>query len=276
MLRRVLALATPLVALPLFALVFSACKTKPVGDDGGVKIDLTAPSAASAAPTVDAGVGIADDDEEPGVEGDGGCPLPIHPNYCRRNCRGYSVRSATHHASRIHAPAAFALGTCGPYKVFAENEANDAGIVEYFDDAGALVAAEDRRAQGCGKYGAVPSCTPVLKWAPPATIKLGGFTATGLPPEVVQRIVRQNTGRYRLCYEDALTRVPTLKGKVVVGFDLTKDGSPTGVKKATGTDVTDDAILQCITKATSNLSFPSPDGGKGNAAFEIELAPKAP
>ena len=36
-----------------------------------------------------------------------------------------------------------------------------------------------------------------------------------LPPEVIQRIVRQNFGRFRLCYENGLRNNPNLQGRVV-------------------------------------------------------------
>jgi hypothetical protein len=264
-------------ALFLSPLLLLACKTKPVGEEAGVKIDLTAPTAsAPAAP--DAAVGLSDDDEEPGTEGDGGCPLPVHPDYCRRNCRTFTSRTSTHHASRIRSPNAFALGSCGPYKVFAENDstAGDAGIIEYFDDAGALVAAEDRRAKGCGRFGTIPSCTPDLHWAPPAMIKLGTFTvSSGLTPEVVQRIVRTSSGRYRNCYEDALAKDPTLKGKLVLSFEVGKDGLVSGARKGTGSDLANEGVVQCATKLTNGMTFPIPDGGvKVSVTFSIDFAPK--
>ena len=42
---------------------------------------------------------------------------------------------------------------------------------------------------------------------------MGAAEVTGaLPPEVIQRIVRQNFGRFRMCYEQGLTQEPEPPG----------------------------------------------------------------
>src|SRR6187549_3194941 len=47
------------------------------------------------------------------------------------------------------------------------------------------------------------------------SIRQGATQVNGkLPPEVIQRIVRQNFGRFRLCYENGLKNNPTLSGRV--------------------------------------------------------------
>src|SRR5262249_36840059 len=46
-----------------------------------------------------------------------------------------------------------------------------------------------------------------------------------LPPELIQRTVRQNFGRFRMCYEDGLRRSPSLAGRVAVRFVIGRDGS---------------------------------------------------
>ncbi len=82
----------------------------------------------------------------------------------------------------------------------------------------------------------------------------GASTVSGRrPPEVIQRIVRQNFGRFRLCYEDGLRRNPALKGKVSVTFVIKQDGRVEDAK-ATG-DLPDKAVNACVTKAFASLSF---------------------
>src|SRR5689334_9657332 len=56
---------------------------------------------------------------------------------------------------------------------------------------------------------------------PPPRGKPGGR----LPPEVIQRIVRQNFGSFRLCYENSLRNCPNLQGRVAVRFVIDSDGS---------------------------------------------------
>ncbi len=52
-----------------------------------------------------------------------------------------------------------------------------------------------------------------------------------LPPEVIQRIVRQNFGRFRLCYENGLRNNPNLQGRVSVRFVIGRDGAVSNVRQ---------------------------------------------
>ncbi len=142
--------------------------------------------AADAAPNVvptalasDAGASLTlhsedEEDEAPSADAGPTCPLPIHPMYCRRNCRDYNSRQRSMHARRISDPLRAGLGVCGEYKVFAEDQrAADGGagggLVEYFDKStSSLVGAEDTRAHGCGSYGTIPKCKLEIKWQPPS------------------------------------------------------------------------------------------------------------
>ena len=95
---------------------------------------------------------------------DSGCPAAVRPGYCRRACRTWASRQMTKHARRVSAPVRHAFGTCGPFKVFAEDDKSGAGVVEYYDPGGTLVGAVDRRQKPCGQYGLIPACKPELKW----------------------------------------------------------------------------------------------------------------
>jgi len=82
----------------------------------------------------------------------------------------------------------------------------------------------------------------------------------GLPKEVVQRIVRQNYGRFRLCYENAVrTNLKAKDGKVVTKFIIARDGSVATVSDGGGTEVDDQGALQCMRKGFASLSFPNPE-----------------
>jgi len=65
-----------------------------------------------------------------------------------------------------------------------------------------------------------------------------GSTAVNgrLPPEVIQRIVRQNFGRFRLCYENGARTAPSLKGRVSVRFVIDRTGAVVGAADA-GSDL---------------------------------------
>jgi len=78
------------------------------------------------------------------------------------------------HARRIASPLRAGVGTCGPYKVFAEDQGGidggpAGGLIEYFDSAtNELVGAADTRSKSsCGTYGTIPKCKPVIAWGPP-------------------------------------------------------------------------------------------------------------
>jgi hypothetical protein len=80
-----------------------------------------------------------------------------------------------------------------------------------------------------------------------------------LPPEVIQRIVRQNHGRFRLCYEAGLKDRPELEGRVATKFVIGRDGAVAMASE----DASDlpASVSACVVRAFSALSFPQPEGG---------------
>jgi hypothetical protein len=94
-----------------------------------------------------------------------------------------------------------------------------------------------------------------------------------LPVEIVQRIVRQNFGRFRLCYEAGLRQSPTLAGRVTTSFEIGRDGAVTTSKDA-GSSLADKTVVACITRGFGLLSFPQPENGaKVTVTFSIDLTP---
>jgi hypothetical protein len=92
-----------------------------------------------------------------------------------------------------------------------------------------------------------------------------------LPKDVIQRIVRQNYGRFRNCYEMGLRTNPNLEGRVVARFVIGRDGAVSNVS-ASG-DVPDAAVKSCVASAFYGLSFPSPDNGIVTVSYPIMLTP---
>ncbi len=109
--------------------------------------------------------------------------------------------------------------------------------------------------------------SPSLRQAP--------VTVTGkLPPEVIQRIVRQNFGRYRLCYENGLRSNPNLQGRVAVKLDIDDQGAVTGPVADPSTDLPDPSVVACIVRGFGNLSFPQPeDKKKVSVVYPIIFSP---
>lgn len=106
-----------------------------------------------------------------------------------------------------------------------------------------------------------------------AGMRPGQTTVSGrLPSEVIQRIVRQNFGRFRLCYSQGLTRNPNLEGRVAARFVISRDGSVSSVSNG-GSDLPDGAVTSCVLSAFYGLTFPQPENGIVTVVYPILLAP---
>lgn len=111
--------------------------------------------------------------------------------------------------------------------------------------------------------------SPTVRWS-------GWRCACGvsgrLPPEAVRRIVRQNFGRFRACYQDGLKRNPALTGRVSTSFVIGRDGAVSSVGDA-GSDLPDAGVQACVRRAFYGLSFPQPEGGIVTVTYPIVFNP---
>jgi len=85
-------------------------------------------------------------------------------------------------------------------------------------------------------------------------------TGAGLPPEVIQRIVRAQISQIQGCYEAAMTKAPSLAGKIAVKFIIDGQGAVTSASAA-DTNITDADMVSCVVGKVKKMSFPAPDGG---------------
>ncbi|MFZ5892653.1 MAG: AgmX/PglI C-terminal domain-containing protein [Myxococcota bacterium] len=107
----------------------------------------------------------------------------------------------------------------------------------------------------------------------PGTMRPLSTTVSGrLPPEVVQRIVRQNFGRFRACYQTGLSRNPNLEGRVAARFVISRDGSVSNVANG-GSDLPDASVVSCVLSAFYGLSFPQPENGIVTVTYPMMLSP---
>lgn len=107
----------------------------------------------------------------------------------------------------------------------------------------------------------------------PGTMRIGNTIVSGrLPPEVIQRVVRQNFGRFRACYQTGLARNPNLEGRVAARFVIARDGAVSNVANG-GSDLPDAAVVGCVLSAFYGLSFPQPDNGIVTVTYPIVLSP---
>ena len=109
----------------------------------------------------------------------------------------------------------------------------------------------------------------------PPQVRMGATTVngSGIPTEVIQRIVRQNYGRFRLCYENGLRNNPNLQGRVSTRFVIDAQGSVRNVANG-GSDLPDSGVVECVVKAYQSLSFPQPDSGQAvTVVYPIMFSP---
>lgn len=129
----------------------------------------------------------------------------------------------------------------------------------------------DANCQGFGNNGGHlnrghSATSPKIRMAPPSV-------SGRIPPEVIQRVVRQSFGRFRGCYEPALRSNPNLAGRVSVAFTIGRDGA-VGSAQNGGSDLPDSAVVNCIVKSFYGLSFPAPEAGIVTVSYPIVLAPQ--
>ena len=92
-----------------------------------------------------------------------------------------------------------------------------------------------------------------------------------LPPEAIQRVVRQNFGRFRMCYEANLKASPSLQGRVSVKFVIDRSGA-VAVAQDAGSDLPSADTIACIVRAFGSLSFPQPEGGIVTVVYPLVLS----
>lgn len=99
--------------------------------------------------------------------------------------------------------------------------------------------------------------------------RYGQTTINGrIPPEVVQRIVRQNSGAQKFCYQNGLRNNPNLQGRVTVRFIISRDGSVSSANNG-GSDLPDQTVVQCVIRSFYGMSFPAPENGIVSIIYPI-------
>ncbi len=105
-------------------------------------------------------------------------------------------------------------------------------------------------------------------------MRAGSTSSSGrLPPEVIQRTIRQNFGKFRFCYENALRNNPSLSGKVAVRFVINHNGAVNQVGN-NGSDLPDAAAVSCVVNSFKNLSFTAPEQGIVTVTYSIQFSPQ--
>lgn len=93
-----------------------------------------------------------------------------------------------------------------------------------------------------------------------------------LPPGAIHRLVTQNAGRFRLCFENGLRNNPNLEGLMRVRFVIDRDGAVSNVGNS-GSDMPDSGVVSCVVRSFYGLSFPRPEGGIVTVVVPITFRP---
>jgi hypothetical protein len=172
--------------------------------------------------------------------------------------------SGTGEGGGFHA-AAIGLGTLGLGQGAGMGSSGPGGVGHGY---GACGCGEGEG--GHGRFGG----THTVRTGVGAREVVGETSVSGrLPPEVIQRVVRSNMGRFHGCYESHLRVQPSLQGRVTTKFVIARDGTVPFAVDA-GSDVPDASLIACIGRAFESLSFPSPEGGVVTVVYPLTLTPE--
>ncbi len=128
--------------------------------------------------------------------------------------------------------------------------------------------------KGADGFGSGHGRLPGTHAARAPRVRIGTTQVSGrLPKEVIQRIVRQNFGRFRLCYEKGLAGNPQLMGRVSVRFAIDRQGTVSSVSQG-DSSLPNAEVVGCVVRAFYGLSFPKPEGGIVTVVYPISFAPE--
>ena len=103
---------------------------------------------------------------------------------------------------------------------------------------------------------------------------MGEVTVTGnLPHEVIERLIRQEYGHVRECYDELLRTKSEAKGRVTLELSIDAKGTVTSAADH-GSDIGDATMVSCVGKVIGKVAFPAPEGGavKATVPFTFEVA----
>lgn len=225
------------------------------------------------------------------VDADLTCPAPIHPDYCRHDCKRFHSRRTTRHAGRVDVTEEGRLGTCGPYDVFTQRDVKtDASIVEYYDrGTGELIGAVDPRVSGCTTFGTIPACTIELldlPW-PWTEYRVSEAPRDADASALTERLHDWDTDRSAAiwdCYNDALWVDAAARGtiRLAVRRDSASDATdaldvkplPDVGASDAGPPLGDPATAACVARAFREHPFAMTAGIE--IVVEVSLHPLVP
>jgi hypothetical protein len=148
----------------------------------------------------------------------------------------------------------------------------------------------DEEIAWCAQTGKAEACCPVglvaLRTDGECGCPPGGRTSTGpgradefgctgaggpLTSDVIQGVVHADIPQLRKCYEAGLARVPGLKGRVSVYFEIAPHGE-VFYTRLKGTTLADAEAQHCMLSIFSKLRFPPPPDGTVTVVYPVSFA----
>ncbi len=97
-------------------------------------------------------------------------------------------------------------------------------------------------------------------------------TTTGaVDHDDVERILRINQGRYRLCYSKVLYANASLTGDAKVSFSIDPTGSVIRARDA-GSTITSPPLIECLVRSVEHLSFTPPEAGTAEVIVSVRFS----
>ena len=81
-----------------------------------------------------------------------------------------------------------------------------------------------------------------------------------MDPSIIERLIRNNLGYIKWCYERELNITPDLEGKIVVDFIIGPEGLVTSSRVKTSS-MHNLKVEKCIARRIRTIRFPSPGAG---------------
>ena len=86
------------------------------------------------------------------------------------------------------------------------------------------------------------------------------FIGSALDRSLIDAVIKRNSNQIRNCYQRELTRDPSLAGKIVAKFTISKDGT-VSKSEIKSSSMGNAAVESCISERIMHFQFPEPKGG---------------
>ena len=95
-----------------------------------------------------------------------------------------------------------------------------------------------------------------------------------LDKSLIQRVIDGNSEKIKACYEKGLTTDPSLKGKIVIKFMISADGT-VGKAQIKTSDMNSEIVEDCLVERFEEMKFQTPTGSTVFVTYPFLFKPSA-